>query len=61
LVEQCVKSKPADPAKPVRVPGQRGLALKAEQLKNGVTLRSDIVAALTELAAQADVALPEAQ
>jgi len=58
LVEQCVKSKPADPAKPVRVPGQRGLALKAEQLKSGVTLRSDIFSALTELATQADIALP---
>lgn len=59
LVEQCVKSKPADPAKPVRVPGQRGLALKAEQLKSGVTLRSDILSALTELAKQSGVALPE--
>ncbi len=59
LVEQCVNNKPADPAKPVRVPGQRGLALKAEQLKSGVSLRPDIVSALTELATQADVALPE--
>jgi len=58
LVEQCVKSKPADPAKPVRVPGQRGLALKIEQLKSGVTLRDDIVSALTGLATQAGIALP---
>ena len=58
LVERSVKSKPADPVKPVRVPGQRGLALKADQLKNGVTLRSDILSALAELASQADVALP---
>jgi len=53
-----VKSKPADPAKPVRVPGQRGLALKIEQLKSGVTLRDDIVSALTGLATQAGIALP---
>ncbi len=59
LVNQCLKSTPADPAKPVRVPGQRGLAMKAEQLENGVTLRSDILSALTELAARADVVFPE--
>ena len=58
LVKRCVNSKPADPAKPVRVPGQRGLALKAQQLKNGVKLRSEILSAFTELAAQVDVALP---
>ncbi|MBX2879925.1 MAG: Ldh family oxidoreductase [Granulosicoccus sp.] len=58
LVERCVNNKPADPAKPVRVPGQRGLALKAEQLKNGVTLHADILSALTELATDADMALP---
>nr|CAA6830713.1 MAG: Malate dehydrogenase (EC [uncultured Thiotrichaceae bacterium] len=58
LVARCVNSKPADPAKPVRVPGQRGLALKAEQLKSGVALRADIVSALTELATQADIAMP---
>ena len=58
LVKRCVKSKPADPAKPVRVPGQRGLALKTQELKNGVALRSDILSAFTELAAQVDVALP---
>lgn len=59
LVEQCVQSKPADPAKPVRVPGQRGLALKAEQLNRGVLLRPDILPALTKLAVQANVSLPE--
>ena len=58
LVKRCVNSKPADPAKPVRVPGQRGLALKAQQLKNGVKLRSEILSAFTELAGQVDVALP---
>ncbi len=58
LVEQCVQNKPANPDKPVRVPGQRGLALKAEQMKNGIALHPDIVPALTELAVQAGIAMP---
>jgi len=58
LVDQCLKSKPANAAKPVRVPGQRGLALKAEQLQQGIALRPEILSALTELAKAADVTLP---
>lgn len=58
LIERCVQSTPADPAKPVRVPGQRGLALKAEQLKQGVELRPDILQSVAELAKQAGVELP---
>ncbi|MBX2838681.1 MAG: Ldh family oxidoreductase [Gammaproteobacteria bacterium] len=58
LVEQCLQNKPANPDKPVRIPGQRGLALKAEQLNSGVALRTDIVSALTELATQANISLP---
>ena len=52
LVKQCVESKPANPSQPVRVPGQRGLALKREQLEKGVLLHEAIMPALKELLAQ---------
>lgn len=58
LVEQCVKSKPANPSKPVRVPGQRGLALKREQLEKGVSLHEAIMPGLKELLAQSGVEGP---
>ncbi len=44
----------------VRLPGQRGLALKREQLQRGVALHEDIVAALVPWAGKLDVKLPEA-
>ncbi len=59
LVNKCLNNKPADSQKPVRVPGQRGLALKAEQLKEGIALRSEILTPLTELATQAGISLPQ--
>ena len=49
LVEQSVKNKPADKTKPVRVPGQRGLANKKEQLENGALLHEGIMPVLQEL------------
>ena len=49
LVEQCVKSRPVNDDIPVRVPGQRGLAYKKDQLKNGVLLHKDIMPALREV------------
>ena len=60
LVEQCVNSRPANPAKPVRVPGQRGLALKKEQLENGVLLHEAIMPTLNELLAQSGIEGPMA-
>lgn len=60
LVERCVTGKPANPEKPVRVPGQRGLALKLEQMKNGIALHPDILPALADLALQADIEMPGA-
>lgn len=59
LVARCLESKAADPAKPVRVPGQRGLALKSEQLEKGVLLHPSIVSALSKLADTAGVAMPD--
>ncbi len=60
LVEQSINNTPANPEKPVRVPGQRGLTLKADQMHNGLALRPEIVTALTDLAAQAGLQMPEA-
>lgn len=55
LVNQCVNSKPAHAEKPVRVPGQRGLAYKKEQLETGVILHQDIIPALKELISQSGI------
>ncbi len=56
LVEQSVANKPADPQNPVRVPGQRALQRKQEQLAEGVLLHPVIVPALKALAEDANVA-----
>lgn len=58
LVKQCITSRPANPDKPVRVPGQRGLAYKQEQLKKGVLLHESIMPALQELIAKSGVESP---
>lgn len=58
LVEQCINSKPANPSIPVRVPGQRGLAFKREQLKKGVLLHEDIMPALNDLLTHSDIEGP---
>ncbi len=58
LVEQSISNKPANSEKPVRLPGQRGLALKREQLDKGVLLHEVIVPSLQELIAQSGVEAP---
>lgn len=55
LVEQSVNNKPANPEKPVRVPGQRGLAYKREQLEKGVLLHEAILPSLNELIAESGI------
>ena len=59
LVEKCLNNKPANPDNPVRLPGQRGLALKREQLEKGVVLHKDIMPALNELIAESGVDAPQ--
>ena len=49
LVDKCKQNKPANPEKPVRLPGHRGLAHKREQLKKGVLLHETIVPSLNDL------------
>lgn len=58
LVEQCINSKPANPSRPVRVPGQRGLAFKREQLEKGVLLHEGVIPVLMELIAESGIEGP---
>jgi LDH2 family malate/lactate/ureidoglycolate dehydrogenase len=60
LVAACRANPPRPGVDAVRLPGQRGLALKREQLQRGVALHEDIVAALVPWAVKLDVKLPEA-
>lgn len=48
---------PIDPARPVRLPGERGLKLRETQLRDGVPLSSAIVAALQPWAEKLGLAL----
>lgn len=47
-----VASRPLDPERPVRLPGQAGLALRRQALKQGASLSSQLVADLDRLAGQ---------
>ena len=58
IVDACHRSAPRDPAVPVRVPGERGLARKREQLDHGLTLHGSILPALAPWADRLAVALP---
>ena len=60
LVAACRASAPRPGASTVRLPGQRGLALRREQLDRGVALHEDVVPALVPWASKLNVALPEA-
>jgi LDH2 family malate/lactate/ureidoglycolate dehydrogenase len=59
LVEKCINNKPENPEKPVRLPGQRGLVLKREQLEKGVLLHKDIMPALNELIVESGIEDPQ--
>lgn len=45
---QCLSSEPIDPARPVRMPGARGLELKQQQLAHGVSLLPETEKSLLE-------------
>ena len=59
LVDRSVDNKPIDKNKPVRVPGQRAIARKAEQLRDGVSLHETIVPALKELSRVNNIPVPQ--
>lgn len=58
LVDQSVANKPIDKNVPVRVPGQRAIARKEEQLREGVALHKSIAPALIDLAESHNIAMP---
>jgi len=59
LVDRSVANKPINENVPVRVPGQRALARKAEQLHAGISLHETIRPALMKLAEANKIAMPE--
>jgi len=56
--EACRRSTPRPGAKEVRVPGDRALALKAEQLEKGVTIDAGLAKVLQKLCDGAGVEFP---
>jgi LDH2 family malate/lactate/ureidoglycolate dehydrogenase len=61
LVEACQTNKPRDAGKPVRLPGHRGLARKAEQLTHGVALHPGIYPQLKTWATKLGISMPIAK
>ena len=60
LVDACRDNPPRPGFEAVRLPGQRGLALRREQLQRGVVLDDDILPALIPWASRLNVSLPGA-
>ncbi|MGZ5269936.1 MAG: Ldh family oxidoreductase [Ramlibacter sp.] len=59
VARQCRSSKPVDPRRPVRLPGERGFQLATDQAGQGVLLHEGILDALAPWAKKHGVALPE--
>lgn len=59
IAQRCESNPPVDPARPVRLPGRRGLALRERSLREGVPLSAGIVAGLAPWAAKLEVAMPD--
>lgn len=59
LVRQCRASRPAQGGRPVRMPGEKGLALAAQQREEGVVLHESIVPLLQPWSEKLGVAMPE--
>jgi LDH2 family malate/lactate/ureidoglycolate dehydrogenase len=58
VARQCRASRPAQPGKPVRMPGERGDQLARTQAEEGVVLHEAILPALVPWARKYGVALP---
>lgn len=61
ISDQCHDNPPVDAARPVRLPGERALGLRARQLAHGVVLNASIVAKLQVWADRLAVPLPPAR
>ena len=59
VARQCHASRPADPQRPVRLPGEQGLRLAERQRAEGVTLYPGVLEALVPWAQKLKVAMPE--
>jgi LDH2 family malate/lactate/ureidoglycolate dehydrogenase len=60
IAGQCEANPPVRPGEPVRLPGRRGLALRAQALRSGVALSAGIVAALATWAEKLLLPMPAA-
>lgn len=58
VARQCHASRPANPARPVRLPGEKGFGLADEQKEQGVVLHAGILDALQPWAGKLGVAMP---
>lgn len=58
VARQCHASRPANPGRPVRLPGEKGYALAEEQRAQGVVLHPGIMEALQPWAQKLQVAVP---
>ena len=58
VADACRASAPIDPASPVRLPGERGLARKRAAMAEGLTLNPLVEQAIGKVAAETGVALP---
>ena len=58
VARRCRASRPANPARPVRLPGERGDQLAREQRQQGVVLHEAILPALAPWAEKYKVAVP---
>ncbi|OOG37836.1 Ldh family oxidoreductase [Polaromonas sp. A23] len=60
VTDACRASRAAEPGKPVRTPGEKGVALADQQTRQGVTLYPSILPALAPWAAKLGVSEPTA-
>jgi len=60
VVDACHDNPPVPGVEQVRMPGERGLALMKQQLRDGVAFKPSIVGALEQLGRKYGVALPRA-
>ena len=58
LADAVHANKPAEPGRSPRMPGERALARKAEQLRHGVTLHPAILPILADRASKAGLTMP---
>lgn len=58
VARQCHASRPADPQRPVRLPGEKGLLLAQRQREEGVVLHPGVLEALGPWAEKLGVAMP---